>query len=144
MYAMAPEFFDVFLAPVRDNPVAQSALVGLLALMLLDFLFGITNACLKGEYKSSKMRAGLGHKASELGYVLVGIIADGLIFAGLDIGITGPVLIFVLGYLCVMEIGSLLEIFAKMNPALAESKLFQMLESVKSASERDDHKGDGA
>lgn len=130
-----PEYISVFLSPVRDNPVAQSALVGLLALMVLDFGFGVVNACLRGKYTSRKMREGLGHKMGELGYVVVGIIADGLIFAGLDIGVTGPVLIFTLGYLCVMEIGSLLEIFAELNPQLADSKLFQMLDKVRNAGE---------
>lgn len=127
---MLPIYLDVFLSPIRDNNVIQAAIVGLLALMVLDFVFGIANACIKGEYSSAKMREGLGHKCTELGYVAVGIIADGLIFAGLDIGITGPVLGFIIAYLCVMEIGSLLEIFAKINPDLANSPVFKLLESA--------------
>lgn len=130
-----PQFVDVFLAPIRDNDPVQAALMGLLLLMVLDFLFGIFNACSKGEYSSSKMREGLGHKCTELGYVLVGIIADGLVFAGLDIGITGPILGFILAYLCVMEIGSLLEIFSKINPALASSPVFKLLASAQVAGE---------
>lgn len=109
----------------------QAALMGLLILMVLDFVFGVINACIKGNYKSSKMHEGLGHKCTELGYVMVGVVADGLIFAGLDIGVTGPILGFILAYLCVMEIGSLLEIFADMNPKLAESPLMKILASVK-------------
>lgn len=127
---MVPSYIDVFLSPIRDNDVVQAALVGLLALMVLDFVFGIFNACSKGEYSSAKMREGMGHKCTELGYVLVGIIADGLVFSGLDIGITGPILGFIVAYLCIMEIGSLLEIFQKINPDLADSPVFRLLETV--------------
>lgn len=127
---MLPLYLDVFLSPIRDNNVIQAAIVGLLALMVLDFVFGIANACIKGEYSSAKMREGLGHKCTELGYVAVGIIADGLIFAGLDIGLTGPILGFIVAYLCVMEIGSLLEIFSKINPNLGNSPIFKLLASV--------------
>lgn len=128
---MTPTFLDVFMAPVRDNGAIQAALIGLLALIVLDFAFGLLNACMKGEYSSKVMREGLGHKCTELGYVLVGIIADGLIFAGLDIGLSGPVLGFIIGWLCIMEIGSLLEIFAKINPKLQESPIGKVLASVK-------------
>lgn len=134
---MLPLYLDVFLSPIRDNNVIQAAIVGLLALMVLDFIFGIANACIKGEYSSAKMREGLGHKCTELGYVAVGIIADGLIFAGLDIGITGPVLGFIIAYLCVMEIGSLLEIFAKINPDLANSPIFKLLASANVGSDNE-------
>lgn len=131
MFAIGvPTFFDVFIAPVRDNPIAQAAIVGLLLLIALDWCFGLGNAIAHHEFSSAKMREGIGHKCSELGFVLVGIIADGLLFAGLDIGLNGPVLIAVTAYLCVMEIGSLLEIFAKMNPQLADSAVFRLLQSV--------------
>jgi hypothetical protein len=76
------------------------------------------------------MREGIAHKCAELGFALVGIVSDGLIFAGLDIGVNGPILMAIVTYLCIMEIGSLLEIFAKMNPALAESPVFKLLASV--------------
>lgn len=127
---MAPVYIDVFLAPVRDNPIAQAAIIGLLMLILLDWCFGIGNAVAHHQFSSKKMREGIGHKCSELGFVLVGIIADGLLFAGLDIGMNGPVLIAITTYLCIMEIGSLLEIFAKMNPQLAESAIFKLLASA--------------
>lgn len=109
----------------------QAALVGFLALIVLDFVFGIVNAILQREFSSEVMRKGIGHKSAELGYVMVGLVADGLICAGLNIGITGPVLAIILGYLCVMEIGSLLEIFSKMNPDIAASRIGKVLASVK-------------
>ena len=126
----APQFVDVFLAPVRDNPIAQAAIVALMLLIVLDWLFGIGNAVSQHKYSSDAMRAGIGHKCSELGFVLVGIIADGLLFAGLDLGFNGPVLVAVVAYLCIMEIGSLLETFADMNPELAGSPVFRLLKSA--------------
>lgn len=139
-----PMFLDVFLSPVRDNPIAQAAIVGLLALILLDWIFGICGALARGEFSSSKMRQGICHKCTELGFVLVGIIADGLLFAGLDLGFNGPVLVTVTAYLCVMEIGSLLEHFARINPQLAESAPFKLLESAHIIDEKPAEGGDDA
>ena len=49
---------------------------------------------------------------------------------GVDLGFSAPVLVTVCVYLAVMEIGSLMETFAKMNPQLASSPLFKLLASV--------------
>lgn len=118
---------EAFLSPVRDCFPAQVAIVALLVFILLDWVFGIGNACMKHEFSSEKMRQGIGHKCSELGFVLVGIVVDAMVMAGLDIGFNGPILVTVVVYLCIMEIGSLLEIFAKINPALADSPAFRLL-----------------
>ena len=122
--------FESFLAPVRDCFPAQVAIVALLILILLDWVFGIGNACMRHEFSSEKMRQGIGHKCSELGFVLVGIVTDAMITSGLDIGFDGPVLTTISVYLCVMEIGSLMEIFAKINPQLADSPVFRLLSSA--------------
>ena len=128
---MLPQFIDVYMAPVRDNPIVQAMLFAVLILILADMLFGIVNACMHHEFSSKKLREGLMHKTGELALVLVGIIIDGLIFAGIDIGVNGPILGVMLTAIIVMEIGSLMEIAAKMNPALAELQVFKMLASVK-------------
>lgn len=127
---MLPEFIDIFLAPVRDCFPAQVAIIALLILILMDWCFGIGNACMHGDFQSAKMRAGIGHKCSELGFVLLGIVVDALFFAGLDLGFSGPILTAITVYLCVMEIGSLLEIFTKINPQLADSPVFRLLSSA--------------
>lgn len=127
---VAPAFLDAFLAPVRDSTAAQVGITAVLVLMALDIVFGLANAISKGEYESRKMREGIAHKCAELGFILVGIIADATIIGGVDIGFTAPVLVTICVYLAVMEIGSLLETFAKMNPQLAKSPLFKLLASV--------------
>ena len=121
---------EAFLAPVRDCFPAQVAITALLLLILLDWVFGIGNAIMKHEFSSEKMRQGIGHKCSELGFILVGIIADAMLSAGLDLGFNGPILTVIAVYLCIMEIGSLLETFASINPQLAESPVFKLLASV--------------
>ena len=119
--------FETFISPVRDCFPAQVAIIALLLLILLDWVFGIGNACMKHEFSSEKMRQGIGHKCSELGFVMLGIGMDAMITSGLDIGFDAPILTTIAVYLCVMEIGSLLEIFAKINPQLAESPVFKLL-----------------
>ena len=131
-----PAFADAFLAPVRDSTAAQVGIAAVLVLIVLDIVFGLANALSKKEYSSAKMREGIGHKCAELGFILVGIVADATIIGGLDLGFSAPVLVSVCVYLAVMEIGSLLETFADMNPQLAGSPLFKLLESV-------EHRGDG-
>ena len=122
---------DVFLAPVRDCFPAQVAIISLLLLIALDWVFGIGCACMHHEFSSSKMREGIAHKCSELGFILVGIIADAMLSAGLDLGFNGPILTVIALYMCIMEIGSLLEIFAKINPNIANSSVFKLLASAK-------------
>ena len=128
---MLPQFIDVYMAPVRDNPIVQAMLFAVLILILADMLFGIINACYHKEFSSKVLREGLIHKTGELALVLVGIIIDGLIFAGIDIGVNGPILGVMLTAIIVMELGSLMELAAKMNPELSGLQVFKMLASVK-------------
>lgn len=126
-----PIYLDVFLSPIRDNQTAQVAVVAVLLLIVADVVFGVMNAVVHKEFESSKMREGIAHKCSELGFLLVGIIADGCIIGGVDLGYTAPVLTGAAVYICVMEIASLLELFIKINPALANSPVFKMLSASK-------------
>lgn len=122
-----PLYIDVFLSPMRDNPVAQVAVTAVLLLTVLDVLFGLVNALMSGTFSSAKMREGIKHKSASLGFVLVGIVADGTIVGGLDIGLDAPVLVTICVYICIMEILSLLETFVALNPELESSPLFKLL-----------------
>lgn len=126
-----PTWIDVFLAPLRDSQPAKVAVMAVLLLIVLDIVFGVLNACIHQEFSSEKMREGIGHKCSELGFMLVGLIIDGTIVGGVDIGFKAPVLVTICVYIALMELGSLLETFVKMNPALEQSPLFRLLDSVK-------------
>ena len=85
---------------------------------------------MKHEFQSEKMREGIGHKCSELGFITVGVVMDAMISSGLNIGFDAPILTTMAVYLCIMEVGSLMETFAKINPQLAGSPAFKLLESV--------------
>lgn len=121
---------ETLLSPIRDCFPAQVAIAVLLILILLDWVFGIGNACMKHEFSSEKMRQGIGHKCTELGFILLGILVDALISVGFDLGFHGPILTTIALYLCIMEIGSLLETFAKINPELASSPVFKLLKTA--------------
>lgn len=124
---VVPIYLDVFLSPIRDNQTAQVAVMAVLLLIVLDVLFGVGNAFMRHEFSSEKMREGIGHKCTELGFLLVGVIADGCIIGGVDLGYSAPVLTGAAVYICIMEIASLLELFIKINPALADSPVFKLL-----------------
>jgi len=70
--------------------------------IILDILTGLVRAWRDNDFKSAIMRAGLSKKFGELEYILVGIITK---FA---LG-TDMILYFAVGYICFMEISSLLE-----------------------------------
>ena len=131
METMTPYFVDVFLAVIRDNPTAQVAFMAVLLFILLDWIFGVASAVAAKEFSSQKMRDGISHKCSELGFCLVGLIIDGTIVGGVDLGYTAPCFTAICGYVCLMEIGSLLEIFSRMNPQLADSPIFKLLKQNK-------------
>lgn len=125
-----PAFLDAFLSPVRDSTVAQIAITAVFIFILLDIIFGLANALWQKKYSSEVMRQGIGHKCAEFGFILVGLVVDATIVGGFDLGFQAPVLLAICVYICLMEIGSLLETFADMNPALAGSPLFKLLDSV--------------
>lgn len=128
---MLPEFIDVYMTPVRDNQIVQVMMFGVLIFIMADMIFGIINACVHHEFSSTKLREGLMHKMGELLLILVGVVMDGLVFAGIDLGISGPVLGVILASIIIMELGSLLEIAAKLNPDLQKYQIFKLLQSVK-------------
>lgn len=126
-----PYVIDVFVSPVRDNPVAHVAITLVFILIILDVIFGIINAVLSHTFSSEKMRQGIAHKSAEVGFVLVGVLADAALLGGFDeLGFNAPALLAICAYICVMELGSLLETFAVMNPALADTPFFKILDSV--------------
>lgn len=141
MWGGMPVFVDSFVAPIRDNAVVQVAVMAVLLLITLDVVFGICKAVATKTFSSEKMRAGIAHKCGSFGFLLVGIVIDGTIIGGFDIGYSAPVLTGVCVYLCIMEIASLLESFCVLNPQLAGSPLFRLLDSVKGIGGEHDHVG---
>lgn len=84
-----------------------------LILIVLDVLTGIIIAWKNNNFQSAKMREGLSKKFGEIVYILVGIVSK---FA---IG-TEIILYFTVGYICIMEISSLLENCDKLGIKIPE------------------------
>lgn len=129
-----PTYIEVFIEPIRVQQ-AQTAIIAVLMLGLLDVIFGMLNAAIQGDWQSCKVRQGLGHKCAGLGIIAVGDIIDATVIAGLDLGYPCPVLTALCVALCVMEITSLMEIFAKLRPELAESPIWAIFRNRKKEEE---------
>lgn len=87
-----------------------------------DILTGLIKALAKDGLNSTILRKGLYHKASEL----IAVFGAGLLEYGakyISLGIDVPALFAVASYICIMELVSILENLAFLNPSLY--KLFK-------------------
>ena len=117
---------EPFIAPLRGT-AAQTLIIALLMLSLLDVLFGTANAMFVAhDFSSHKFREGLIRKLSNLGLMCVADIIDAMLLSGLDLGFQ-PIFITVGVSLALMEVWSLLEIYAEMHPEISESDWYKML-----------------
>lgn len=117
---------DPFIAPLRGT-AAQTLIIALLMLSLLDVLFGTANAMFVAhDFSSHKFREGLIRKLSNLGLMCMADIIDAMLLSGLDLGFQ-PIFITVGVSLALMEVWSLLEIYAEMHPEISESDWYKML-----------------
>lgn len=124
---MLPPYLDVFLSPIRDNTVAQTLTVGLFILAALDVLMGVGNAWfVQRNFRSHALREGIIRKLANFGLMLMALVLDGMLLGGLNLGFQ-PLYISVCSALALMEVASLLEIFAEMHPGLANSEVYRML-----------------
>lgn len=104
--------------------------------ILFDIVTGLIKALYKDGLNSTYLRKGLFHKLSEV----IATIGAGLLEYGVNyvnLGVDVPVLKIVSAYICLMELISILENLAEINPKLA--KLFTpYLEKLKNTKENDD------
>lgn len=129
--------FEVFIRPIAD-PKAQVAVVALCALAALDVLFGVLNAWfVQHDFSSHEFREGLIRKLSNFGVVIAADIVDAMLLGGLDLG-WQPVLMTVTVSLALMELASLMEIYAEMHPEISESPWWQMLAHSKDGLRKED------
>ena len=117
---------EPFIAPLRGT-AAQTLIIALLMLSLLDVLFGTANAMfVQHDFSSHKFREGLIRKLSNLGLMCMADIIDAMLLSGIDLGFQ-PIFIVVGVSLALMEVWSLLEIYAEMHPEISESDWYKML-----------------
>lgn len=117
---------EPFIAPLRGT-AAQTLIIALLMLSLLDVLFGTANAMFVAhDFSSHKFREGLIRKLSNLGLMCMADIIDAMLLSGIDLGFQ-PIFVVVGVSLSLMEVWSLLEIYAEMHPEISESDWYKML-----------------
>lgn len=85
--------------------------------ILFDFLTGLVARCINGNYQSVVARQGLYHKIGSILCIVFAVLCD-YRQKYIDIGITIPITISVITYICLMERGSILENIKKINPDL--------------------------
>ncbi len=90
--------------------------------MALDFVTGLVYAFSSKSFSSTKMREGLFHKTGLLLVMILGVLVE-TSEDFLDLGVTIPVAAAVCAYICLMEIGSIIENVCKIVPDLAPEKL---------------------
>lgn len=118
---------------------AELCALGITAILIaMDYLSGIAAAASRGDLQSSKMREGLWHKLGEVGAIILAyLVAEEGHYIGLpyQIDLLIPA---VLIWISVMEITSILENLALLNPDLASAGFLQIF---KKTTEENDHRG---
>lgn len=117
---------EPFIEPLRGT-AAQTLIIALLMLSMLDMIFGSMNAMfIAHDFSSHKFREGLIRKLSNLGLLCVADIVDALLLSGVDLGFQ-PIFLVVGVSLALMEVWSLLEIYAEMHPEISDTDWYKML-----------------
>lgn len=120
---------------------AELCALGITAILIaMDYLSGIAAAASRGDIQSSKMREGLWHKLGEVVAILLAyLVAEEGHYIGLpyQIDLLIPA---VLIWISVMEITSILENLAILNPDLASAGFLQIFK--KTTEENDHHEND--
>ena len=94
-------------------------------LVLIDYITGVIDAIMHGKLSSEKMREGLGHKFAHLAIICVALIVEyGSDY--INLGIELPVFIPVCVGICLIEITSIVENCAKINPDLKGSNILNI------------------
>lgn len=93
-----------------------------LCFIMFDIVTGITKACYNKSLNSTLLREGLFHKLSEV-LAIVGSWLLGYSVDYIHLGIDLPIVPVVGIYICIMELISIMENLATVNPTL--EKLFK-------------------
>lgn len=109
-------------------------------LIVMDYFTGVAAAASRGEIQSSKMREGLWHKLGEvIAIALAYLIAEEGHYIGLpyQIEVIIPAVII---WISVMEITSILENIAILNPALGDDGFLKIFKQTT----KENHENDEA
>lgn len=114
------------------------ALIACLVMMILDIITGFTAAWKNKNIQSTKMRDGLFHKGTLVLIIILAWLCELFVMHVPDLGITIPLVIPACAFIFAMELVSITENAAEINPELKGSKLLQLFKTA------DDTEGDHA
>lgn len=92
------------------------------AFILLDFVTGLVKAFATKSYSSTIMREGLFHKSGSILIIVFGSLVE-YAQAFMDLGVTIPIATTLCIYVCLMEIGSIIENVCMINPNIMPDKI---------------------
>ena len=112
------------------DPNDQIAIISMIAFILLDVVSGLVSAYARHAISSQKLRTGLWHKIGYFFVVFCAIIIEWTMTKGLDLGFSLPLVVPICVWVSLMEIVSILENAAQINPDLEKVPGFERLKEV--------------
>lgn len=106
------------------------AIIAAFVLMGFDIVSGVVGAIVRNDFKSVKMREGLGHKALLTLVIALAIAVQAFTAHVGDLGFNVPLILPACVYIALMEVASVLENVALAYPELADSPLFRLFTST--------------
>ena len=109
--------------------------------IVLDFATGIAKAIMHHDFTSSAMREGLYHKSAEVCAVMLGFYVQ-YALPRIGVSVSFPVAGFIMAYIVVMEVGSIIENLGIINPDLV-GPLSTVFEKIKGGNDNGKTGNDG-
>ena len=121
------------------DPNDKIAIISMIAFILLDIVSGVVSAYARHEISSKKLREGLWHKLGYFFVLFCAILIEWIMTQGLDLGFSLPLVVPICVWVSLMEIISILENAAQINPDLESVPGFERLKEVaeKTAEEKE-------
>ena len=113
------------------------AIIAMIIFILLDVISGVASAYYRKEISSQKLRTGLWHKLGYFFVLFCAIAIEWTMTKGLDLGFSLPLVVPICVWVSLMEIVSVLENAAQMNPDLENVPGFEHLKEVAQKEEKE-------
>lgn len=106
------------------------AIIACLVMMVFDIITGFMAAWKNKDIQSIKMREGLFHKGTLILLIILAWMCELFVMHVPDLGITIPLVIPACVIIFAMEMVSITENAAEINPELKDSKLLQLFKAT--------------
>ena len=122
------------------NPNERMAIVCMFLFIILDLISGVAAAYARREVESPKLREGLWHKSGYIFVLFCSILVEWAMNEGMDLGFNLPLVMPICVWISLMEVVSILENSAKINPELSNVPGFERLKNVERETREPKHK----